>query len=408
MVLTGIGAFVRSGARLDRRASVARLLLGLVVGVSLSGAEVESELIFPLEPWHNHSSSVVETPEGGLLAVWFHGSGERTADDVEILGARLRPGDAIWSPTFAVVDTPGFPDTNVTLFVDRQGRLWMFWMTFVANLPESTILQYRVSSDWGGDGPPRWERQHLLLLKHDLDAFQQAVEDYARPLMGDASAERRAYLERLIANAGDKYKSRMGWMVRTHPQQLPSGRILVGLYSDLYDFGLTAISDDEGATWRPSLPMIGGGGVQPSIVRRDDGTLVSWFRDNGGEPKRVLRSESTDDGETWTVNEDVDRMPNPGSSVETIRLASGEWLMVANDTEKGRHSLAVLLSEDEGRTWPWKRHLESVAEGEGSFSYPSVIQARDGTIHVTYSYHLPGPRKSIKHARFGAEWAKGR
>ena len=41
-----------------------------------------------------------------------------------------------------------------------------------------------------------------------------------------------------------------------------------------------------------SLAMIGGGGVQPSIVRRNDGLLVSWFRDNGSAPKRVLRSES--------------------------------------------------------------------------------------------------------------------
>ena len=363
-------------------------------------------MLFPLEEWHNHSSSVIETPDGGLLAVWFHGSGERTADDVQVLGARLRPGAKIWSSPFVVVDTPGFPDTNCTLFVDRNGRLWLFWMTFVANLPESTILQYRVSSDWDGDGPPRWERQDVMLLKHDLQAFQGAVKDYAEPLLPNASPERRDYLERLIANAGDKYKSRMGWMVRTHPQQLPSGRILVGIYSDLYDFGLVAISDDDGDTWRPSLPMIGGGGVQPSIVRRDDGVLVSWFRDNGSAPKRVLRSESVDEGETWTVNQDIEDLPNPGSSVETIRLAGGEWLMVGNDTEQGRHSLAVMLSDDEGETWRWKRHLESEAPGEGSFSYPSVIQASDGTIHVTYSYHLPGPRKAIKHASFNANWLK--
>jgi len=42
---------------------------------------LESELIFPLERWHNHASCIVETPNGDLLVCWFHGSGERTADD---------------------------------------------------------------------------------------------------------------------------------------------------------------------------------------------------------------------------------------------------------------------------------------------------------------------------------------
>ncbi len=51
-------------------------------------ASYSAELIFPLEKWHNHSSSVVELPNGDLLVVWFHGSGERTADDVLIRGAR--------------------------------------------------------------------------------------------------------------------------------------------------------------------------------------------------------------------------------------------------------------------------------------------------------------------------------
>ncbi len=42
------------------------------------------ELIFPLEHWHNHASCVVEAPNGDLVACWFHGSGERTADDVRV------------------------------------------------------------------------------------------------------------------------------------------------------------------------------------------------------------------------------------------------------------------------------------------------------------------------------------
>jgi predicted neuraminidase len=154
------------------------------------------------------------------------------------------------------------------------------------------------------------------------------------------------------------------------------------------------------------------GGVQPSLIRRKDGTLVAYMRDNGPPPKRVLVSTSADDGITWTTAVDSD-IPNPGASVEVIALRDGSWLMVLNDTEKGRHSLAVWLSEDEGRTWPYKRHLEhdTAKTQPTTASYPSVIQSKDGLIHVTYTYtrgaRTPGePYETIKHVRFPVEWVR--
>src|SRR5687768_13841637 len=68
-----------------------------------------SELIFPLEHWHNHASMVVELPNGDLLTCWFHGSGERTADDVVVRGARLKKGSSRWSAPFLMADAPGYP-----------------------------------------------------------------------------------------------------------------------------------------------------------------------------------------------------------------------------------------------------------------------------------------------------------
>ena len=82
-----------------------------------------SEMIFPLESWHNHSSSIVETPKGDLLVCWFHGSGERTADDVVIRGARWNRARRTWSQPFTMADAPGFPETNPVLFIDRRERL---------------------------------------------------------------------------------------------------------------------------------------------------------------------------------------------------------------------------------------------------------------------------------------------
>ena len=81
---------------------------------------------------------------------------------------------------------------------------------------------------------------------------------------------------------------------------------------------------------------------------------------------------------------------------------SGNWLLVYNDVDDGRYSMAAAISDDEGKSWKWKKNLEN--QESGSFSYPSVIQAKDGKIHVTFSYHLPGNRKSIKHMIFKEKW----
>ena len=41
----------------------------------------------------------------------------------------------------------------------------------------------------------------------------------------------------------------------------------------------------------------------------------------------------------------------------------------------------------------------------GSYHYPAVIQAKDGSIHAVYSYFVKGG-KSMKHVRFNEDWVK--
>ena len=212
----------------------------------------------------------------------------------------------------------------------------------------------------------------------------------------------------MLAMASDKLSSRLGWFSRTHPMELPNGRILVPLYSDGFSYSLMAISDDGGQNWFGSEPIVGYGNIQPSLVRKKDGTLVAFMRDNGPPPKRIHVSESKDNGMSWTAAADS-VLPNPGASVEALGLRDGRWIIVYNDLERGRNSLAVSMSDDEGATWKWTRHVEKQAEG--SFHYPSVIQAQDGSVHVTYSYFIRQPDKkegkSIKHARFMPDWILG-
>ena len=176
-------------------------------------------------------------------------------------------------------------------------------------------------------------------------------------------------------------------------------RILLPLYSDTFSLSLMAISDDGGESWSAGRPMLGFGAIQPAVLRRSDGTLVAFLRENGFSGK-VRRAESRDDGFSWgTVTSTP--LPNPGSGLDGVRLQNGHWVLVYNDTTSGRNRLAVSLSTDEGSTWTATRWLEN--RPSGSFHYPCVIQTRDGRIHVVYS-SFTAEGKSMLHAEFAENW----
>lgn len=379
--------------------------LALLV-VAAIGSEPEplyrAELVFPLHDQHNHAPGIAELADGELLVSWYRGSGERSADDVAIYGARLKPGESQWGETFLMADTPGFPDCNTCLMVD-DGKLWLFWPVILANSWESCLTHYKVSSQPGGEGCPKWDRDGVILLKPDDFAenarqiLDEELAELNRPLPERAQREIAEIRERL----GEKLYQRLGWQPRCKPTVLPSGRILLPLYSDTYSISIMAVSDDGGKTWYASEPLIGFGNIQPAVLRRNDGTLVAYMRENGPR-ERIRIAESTDDGLTWgPVGES--RLPNPGSGLDGVRLKNGHWLLVYNDTTDGRSSLAVSISEDEGRTWKWTRRLERHAEGE--YHYPAVIQTRDGRIHCVYSYFV-ADGKSMKHAAFNEAWVQ--
>ncbi len=369
------------------------------------------ELIFPLESWHNHGSCIVQVPSGDLLVCWFHGSGERRSDDVVILGAKRDEETGQWSKPFPMADTPEFPDTNCCMIIDPEKRLWLFWPTIQANLWESALMNYKISTDYEEPGkPPVWSESKVLHMKPG-EAFPKTVrEKTAAYLSHHAPITPRAieWAYHNFQQADDKLTRRLGWFTRAHPYITDRGRMLLGLYSDGFSFSLVAYTDDWGKSWQFSEPIVGGGNIQPSFARKRDRTIVTYMRDNGPPPNRVLVSESKDEGETWSMVYDHPVLKNPGAGLELMNLRDGRFLAIYNDTEDGRHQLAVSISEDEGKSWRWTRHLEKVAAGEGSFHYPSIIQTEDGMLHASYSYFVKDAEgkqvKSIKYASFNLDW----
>ena len=418
--------------------------------------QVQSGFIFPLQNQHVHGATLVECSNGDILSAWFQGSGEKRADDVVIMGARFKKGSDQWRKPFLMADHPDFPDVNPMMFIDPQDRLWIFWYTVIANQWETSLPKYRISSDYTGDGPPKWDWQDVLILKpggttgygiQPNDPFVKTVERkldelynyYFSKLSKNDTLEIKNFEkefkrleQRTLSNAkgqelvrrSREYQAdgsyvetelgyplfrRIGWQTKNKAFILDKRRLIVPFYSDEFSFSLMAISDDWGKTWQFSEPLVGAGNIQPTIVRKQNGHLVAYMRDNGPPPKRIQQSESADGGFTWSMVTDSE-LPNPGAGTDAVTLANGHWAIVYNDTEKGRHSLAVSISDDDGKTWKWTKHLERDERDERATSgeYPAIIQGRDGMLHVVYSFHQTDPDgrsiKTIKYAKFPESW----
>ena len=421
---------------------------------AIDDSNFRSSLVFPYQEEHVHGSTVVKLLNGDILSAWFQGSGERWADDVRIMGSRLIKGDTTWSTPFVMADVKGFPDINPILFMDKQERLWLMWYPVLANQWETSIPMYRISDNYNAPGAPVWSWQEVLFVKvgdktergiQPNDKFVSQVRDQVKlyeeylhssllPSYNDST--RKALLKewnrykvkmdslsigenmirggRIISDSTEKaaplgypLSRRLGWQTKNKAVFL-GNRMIVPLYSDGFDCSLFAISDNGGENWSYSNPVLGGAGIQPTIAIGKDSLLVAYLRDNGPPPNRMQRSESTDKGTTWTIAKD-DILPNPGAGFDMVTLTTGEWVMVFNDTEKGRHNLSVAVSEDDGKTWKWKKSIENdLREKPTSSHYPSIIADAQDRLHITYSYHRNDikPGRTVKYVSFPVSYLK--
>lgn len=371
--------------------------VGEAQSVSKKLTPVSSMLIFPPQEKHAHGSSLVSSPNGDLLCAWFIGSGERKADDVKIMGSCLQKGAKLWSEPFLMADTYNIPDCNPVLFLNAKGKLFLVWIAVQANQWEQSILRVKTSTEYLKTGAPVWNWQDNILLKPG-ENFATEVAAKFKELPGSKggwSAYAPEYDSQIIEAGKDIKKRSIGWMTRIKPMLLDSGKIILPLYSDGYNFSMMAISDDDGTTWHPGLPVVGRGNVQPALALKKNGNIAAYMRDNGDAPARVQVSESNSKGESWTAATKT-TIPNT-ASVELLVLQDGKWAFLGNDIDDGRYRLSLWLSDDEGLTWKWKYCVENEQPGKGSFSYPSLIQTTDGLLRITYSYQLDKAGEAIKY-----------
>jgi predicted neuraminidase len=394
------------------------LISAIAVCVALPRARAAAvftqRFIFADDRGHVHASSIVETPNGSLLAVWyengpkspeyyFRGGDEDKSDDVRIAGSRLSRGADSWDRPFVVSDTFGVSDNNPALALDAQNRLWLVHATLLA-VPGRTwgsaLLQYKAATDFERAGVPRWDRTGVLVPTPDgLDEAVALAADDVRRRAGRQDPQGLQRSREMLDRLSDPFARRLGWMPRVHPLALRDGGLLVPLANENFNLAAMAITRDGGESWTFSRPVPGVGVTQPSVVQLRDGRLVAFFRD-ATSAHRIHRSDSIDGGLTWSRVTPT-ALPNPGGGIEALALASGDLAIIYNDKEESpRDRLAVSISTDAGRTWRWTRHLENTPGGR--FDYPSIVQGRDRLLHASYSYNL----KTIKHVTFNEDWVK--
>jgi len=327
---------------------------------------LEIRPIFQSSPYFSscHASTIVALPGGHLLAAWFAGT-EEGHPDVAVWLAH-HDGERWHEPT-KVADQPGVPLWNPVLFRDASDTVWLFYKVS-PTIPAWTGVYVK-----SHDGGHSWSSPCALPAGMIGPAKNKPITlSNGDILCGSSSESWRSWACWCEITAdGGKTWSRHG------PISAPE-----------------VVSTERERRWDgeshdAALPKAHRGVIQPTVWEYQPGHLKMLMRSTQAVGA-VCVTTSENYGRTWSPVSLTD-IPNPNSGLDAVRLNDGRIIMACNPTRSGRTPLSLLLSEDNGHTWPWRRDLEM---GPGEYSYPSIIQAEDGLVHVVYTWR----RMRIHHA----------
>ncbi|MDR1599105.1 MAG: glycoside hydrolase [Oscillospiraceae bacterium] len=297
--------------------------------------------------------TIARTRGGIVWAGWYTG-GVREPDEnncnllFRISDIRQPFHDA---PFIAINSAPAacLRAMDIQLWVDTLGRLWVFWTQTRDSAAKDTL------------------GRNLLYTDRIFGTF--AI------ICGDPDAEHPVFsTPRRLCDG----------FLRCRPTVLQSGRWIMCPYdwisSDRTQGRLAyCLSDDQGENWvRRYGPARLGETIfdEQMVAQLLDGRLWMLARTRAGELGECF---SADDGLTWTESA-PSGIANPSSRFWIDRLHSGRLLLVNHFGFTGRSHMTALLSEDDGKTWPYRLLLDA----RSGVSYPDAFEAPDGLVTVLY------------------------
>ncbi|PYG58611.1 exo-alpha-sialidase [Rhizobium sp. UGM030330-04] len=381
-----------------------------MTGAIRTTSENRQEALLPSPMIQNHASFLHLADDGALLCAWFGGTLEGKSD-ISIFASVLMPGATSWGAPQRLSHDPAHSEQNPVLFTAPDGALWLFHTAQPSgNQDECRIRMARVTRDT--TAPEKLVSEEGRFLDLPKGCFIRA------PLRIRDDGAWLLPIFRCIQRPGQKWNGS-------------------------HDTAALGISKDNGLTWQLQELENSTGCVHMSPVSGGDARYSAFFRRRQAD--FVYRTESTDGGRSWSKPLATD-VPNNNSSIAAIRLGDGRLAMICNPVSAAQSSdrraslydelgeddgrpdadpsggcvpvwgvprapVSICLSDDDGRSFPTHILIE---DGPGTclsndstdgrnleMSYPWLLEAPDGTLHASYTYH----RRAIKYVRLAPGWA---
>ena len=302
-----------------------------------------------------HASTIVELSNGDLLGAWFGGTREGAPDVAIWMARRTQTG---WSrPARGSAGT-------------RVGDVQSCPVSFCRR-PTVAVLQVRTLARARGR-----QRGNIAAMR----------------------ALRWSITEHLPAG--------LYGPIRAKPLLLSDGTILSGTSVESYGSWACWVerSTDNGQSWTRIGPIAAPltlaiqpaargkphGIIQPSLIDLGNRHIRLYARSTNNIA-RICQADSLDGGLTWSAVKATE-LPNPNSGIDVIRLRDGRLVLIYNNTTSGRTPLNLAVSNN-GDQW---RNFYTLENAAGEYSYPALIQARNGDLLISYTWN----RVKIRFVRF--------
>ncbi len=354
-----------------------------------------------------HAASLVELNDGRLQAVWFSGSREG-AGNVTIQTAVMDQSTQRWGAERTLLDRQQI-ERGLWRYVKKLGN------PVIARAPDGSLMLWMVTVSLGG-----WAGSAITWSRSVDEGVNWSVP------------------RRLVTSPFFNIST----LVKSTPVALADGQMALPVYHEFAaKFGEILRIDPHGQVVDKTRIPGSQTSLQPVMLVTGPERAQIYMR-SAGLPT-VKTSRTDDAGQTWSSAQ-ASNLPNPDSALAGVVTGAGEQWLALNPTPAGRETLALLKAGSEGRfdgasalisalvvepsttvqggpsIADYERQLGDELKAQGAsgaqvqayvasarrqlcgqascareFSYPSLLQSRDGYIHLVYTWH----RTRIKHVR---------